>query len=95
MPKYDVHIYAVVRVKVSGVEADNMPEAIESAVEQADIDELFPHRVYPWGVETEDAEEIVGYLVDVVGDGEHSMTTYYEQDGDGNYIRGGIDRAGE
>lgn len=71
--KYDVHIYAVYRVKIEGVEADSQLDAVR----EAEI--LFcqyPHR-YP-AIYTEDYEEA---LVDEHGDDEFSHSTYYKHNG--------------
>jgi hypothetical protein len=60
---YDVHIYATVRVKVCGVEANSQKEAIAKAEEQTDLYETIgncPGADY--------AEEITGFLVDEEGD---------------------------
>lgn len=44
MAKYDVHIYAVVRVKVYGVEAESQQEATDVAFNKVsdDLYEMFP-----------------------------------------------------
>jgi hypothetical protein len=81
--KYDVHIYAVVRVKVPGVEAESQTDAIEQAEEQVDFNALFDSRrfsLYP-GIEcVEYADETSGYLVDEEGDEEHDRSSFYKYD---------------
>ena len=70
--KYDVHIYATVRVKVCGVEANSQKEAIAKAEEQTDLYETIgncPGADY--------AEEITGFLVDQEGDEEYRHTRSY------------------
>jgi hypothetical protein len=55
MPQFDVHIYAVYRVKVCGVEADSPEAAAKYACDHTDL-----HTATP----VEYAEEIQGFLVD-------------------------------
>jgi phosphoribosylanthranilate isomerase len=78
--KYDVHIYATVRVKVCGVEAESQVEAIKNAEANTNLHELFPYKTQADGTETEYAEEVTGYLVDEHGDAEYSRTRYYNAD---------------
>ncbi|MBZ5499059.1 MAG: hypothetical protein LAP85_21890 [Acidobacteriia bacterium] len=77
--RYNVHIFAVVRVKVPDVEAVSHQDAIKKAVESTDLNEVFD-RVSPVpGVEhTEYGEEISHYLVDEVGDEECRRSTFYQ-----------------
>ena len=68
---HDVHIYAIVRVKVSDVEANSHREAIEKAEERADLDQLFRplgNTVGPGVAYVEYADDIDSYLVDEVKD---------------------------
>ena len=65
---YDVHIYAVVRVKVPNVEAESHLDAINKAETVTDLHALLPNY----------AEEINGYLVDEHGDEERTKSHYYE-----------------
>ena len=58
MPKYDVHLYAVVRVKVPGVEANSPEEAAKIADDQTDLDHAFKDGEY--------IEEIEAILVDTL-----------------------------
>lgn len=78
MPKYDVHLYAVVRVKVSGVEACSMENAIEKAEGATPLHQMFDRG------DMEYAEEITHYLVDVEGDEEYMQTKWFWYDDDGN-----------
>lgn len=87
MKQYFVHIYHVVRSKVS-IEAEDHQDAMRKA------DECIPNidsSHVPFEAEsqfqghgtvhhTESAEEVVGYLVDEVGDEEYSKTLSYEED---------------
>jgi len=75
--KYDVHIYATVRVKVCGVEADSQAEAIKKAEAQTDLYDTLGEP----GHGTEYAEEITGFLVDEDGDTEYHNTRYYDEKG--------------
>lgn len=69
--QFDVHLYHVMRAKFTGIEAPSHEAAIIAV------------RALPMSmaVENEDAEEVVGWLVDVVGDEEHSQTIGFEADG--------------
>lgn len=75
LQQYDVHLFAVVRRKISGVNATSHREAIESALAETDLYACFA------GPETEYAEELSHFLVDVVGDDEYTQSRwYYSQD---------------
>ena len=74
MAKYNVHVYAIVRVLVSDVEAENHVEAMKKAERRANLDSLFSGR------NTEYADELDGFLVDEEGDVEHERSTWYEKD---------------
>jgi hypothetical protein len=68
--KYDVYIYAIVRVKAAGVEASTQRQAIDKAEKSIDLHALFnPRRYFLFsGVETvEYADDIDGYLVEEQG----------------------------
>lgn len=69
MPKYDVHIFAVVRVKVPNVEASNRVQACKRAEDRVDFYGLL-RQDHPQACveDMEYAEETSHYLVDVVGD---------------------------
>ena len=73
---YDVHLFPVVRVKVSGIAAASHREAAEKAC-AATVPELYQR------FETKDgdfAEEISHFLVDVVGDEQFECSrSYYSQ----------------
>jgi hypothetical protein len=71
--KYDVHIYAVVRVKIEAVEADSQVAAIQEAQKGLDLEEAVRSGEY--------AEEITGFLVDEVGDENYSQSRAYQADG--------------
>ena len=73
--KYNVHIYAVVRLKVENIEADTHRDAICSALESVDFYREFE------GKRTEYAEDITSYVVDEVGDESYEHTrTYLDAD---------------
>jgi len=86
--KYDVHVYATVRVMVPGIEAESQEEAIKTAQAQLDNDqtlyELFDHPENE--VVTSYAEEITGYLVDETGDESYERTTFYDAKGVQQYV---------
>jgi hypothetical protein len=71
--KHDVHIYAIVRVKVPGVEAPNPQEAITKALADTDLDATFTR--CPGDVEF--ADEVSHYLVDVADDPEHERSQWF------------------
>jgi hypothetical protein len=66
MPKYDVHVYATFRVKVSGVEAPDAVAACRSTLE------LNLNRYA--SPDLEFADEVTGYLVDHENDPEHTLS---------------------
>ena len=68
---YDVHIFTIVRVKVSGLDAVTPTDAIAEAKETVDFGSLLAHPEFDW------AEEHSHYLVDVVGDEEYEQTEWF------------------
>lgn len=72
--EYDVHVCAVVRVKVKKVKAKNHEEAIEKAVADADLIRLFPFQQKlgrgEFQIMTEYADEISEFLVEPAGNGD-------------------------
>lgn len=74
--KHDVHIYAIVRVKVSGINAKNPAEAIKKAEASVDLHALFKN-----GDTQEFAEDIDCFLVDEVGDENLRESRWYQKDG--------------
>src|SRR4051812_47310008 len=67
MPKFNVHVYAVVRVQVDGVDADNSTAAAAEALERLDLYRRVD-RHSGLQLAEEYAEDIEGYLVDPIGD---------------------------
>jgi len=80
MAKFNVHLYAVVRLKVSNVEAESMEEAIEKADASVNVHELVDRAINGDAdrecslAHIEYAEEISSAMVDVVGDADFSKT---------------------
>lgn len=70
--KYDVWIYPVVRVKVTGIEAENQCDAIEQACEACDLDTLLNHPEYEY------ADEISYFFVDEEGDSEYINSRWHD-----------------
>ena len=68
---YDVYIFAVVRVKVPGVDADSQQAAIRQAVQNIDLHAQFD------GSNTAYTDEISSYMVDEVGDAEYRRAQHY------------------
>ncbi len=76
MAKYNVHLYAVVRVDISNIEAESQQAAIRKAEEETDL-----HTLLDALEAVEYGEEIIGYLVDEVGDDEFRKSRNYNADG--------------
>lgn len=81
MNQYFVHIYHVVRTKIS-IEAESQIEAMKLAdgflprIESSNVNlDVERHGVIH---HTESAEEVVGYLVDEVGDDEYHNSVSYD-----------------
>jgi hypothetical protein len=72
--KYDVAIYAFVRVDLGGVEAKSQVEAIQIAESRADLHSLIKGDNYHF------AEEVDSYIVDEIGDTHFINTGYYNAD---------------
>ena len=62
MPHYDVHIYAITRVKVARVEADSPQAAAREAERSVDLHQLVA------ASRAEYAEDIEGFLVDALAE---------------------------
>jgi hypothetical protein len=85
MKQYFVHVYHVVRTKIS-IEAEDHVDAMKKAVEfipnieSSNVSFSADSEFQGHGVihHTENAEEIVGYLVDEVGDEEYHNTVAYD-----------------
>jgi len=88
--RYNVHVYAVVRIKVA-VHANDHQEAMEAAddilARNADLlqwykvpPELEASIQAPMILHCESAEETVGYLVDEDGDDEHENSRFYDEE---------------
>lgn len=67
MPKYDVHIYAIARLKVAGVEADSPPDAARKAEQTVDL-----HYAIASG-DAEYADEIESFLMDLLDNAGHRV----------------------
>lgn len=75
--RFDVHVYPVARIKITGIEAENPEEAIQKAEEAVDFHELLDIRPPKWCANVtviEYAEEIAGFLVDEENDPEHGQS---------------------
>lgn len=69
--QYDVHLFPVVRIKVSGVAAASQREAIDAALAQTDLYAHFNRS------ECEFAEELSHFLVDVGGDNQYEQSRWF------------------
>lgn len=76
MPEYNVHVYAIVRVKVAGIEAESPIDAITQAQEVVDYD-YFSYALSKVDDEAEYTGEDESYLVDVVGDEDYVLSRTY------------------
>jgi hypothetical protein len=80
--KYDVHIYAIVRVKVAGVEANTQRQAIDKAEMSIDLKALFdPRRFFlvPGVEAVEYAGAIDGYVVEEQGNARRKKIQAYSR----------------
>ena len=81
MNKYDVHIYAVVRVKLEGIEADSQREATDEArkrFEDGRIGEKLGLILPTNATHAEYADEVVRFLVDEQGNEEYRRSQWYD-----------------
>jgi len=74
---FDVHVYPVARVKITGIEAYSHEAAIKQA-EQTDFHELLRNEPKAGSSDIEYAEEIAGFLVDEPDDPEHERSVIYD-----------------
>lgn len=75
MPKYNVHIYAIARLKVFGIIAVSPQDAIRNAEQRVDLRQAIS------AGEAEYADEIEGFLVDVLaenGQRIEGQSVYYD-----------------
>ena len=83
MPKYDVHLFAVLRFTLRGVEAESIKDACKKA-DQVVTDEAIKTAMRGGSeYEADFADEIIEALVDVQGDEDYSESTWLEPEGDG------------
>jgi hypothetical protein len=75
--KYNVHAFAVVRVKIEGIEANSQKAAIEQVRNDFNFCKKFDKYKSP---ETEFAEEIAYWLVDEVGDSDYKNSRWHNGD---------------
>ena len=85
MPHYNVHLYPIVRVKVTGVEAPNPIDAIAAAERHVDFDQIFNYGGdMPIDKSVEDVEYAddtdLHAFVDVAGDTEHEQSQSFDWD---------------
>ena len=76
--KYNVHVYAIARIKVPDIEAQDQKDAIRRVIETLNIDSLLSFNRA--GIKIEYADDIVRYLVDIVGDSGYLHTKSYYPD---------------
>ena len=73
-PKFDVHVFTVVRLKVAGVAAESPEAAIKAALAHP-VHRDLDRALEPLGAEW--AEEHSHFLVDVVGDEEFEQSRWF------------------
>ena len=78
MPKYNVHVYAVVRVQFEGLEAETPQDAISAAIGNRDLHASFSP-AGKFALEAHEyADDNVGYLVDQIDShGERTHSKYF------------------
>ena len=86
--KYDVHLYATVRVKVCNVEAESPDDALILAEASQNLHEQLPSwcEEQPTGeacevTQIEFAEEVLYYLVDTQGDEDYTNSVWFHWEG--------------
>ena len=85
---HDVHIYAIVRIKVEGVEATTHEEATDKAYEivQNDLDDVLNdknfRRLPPQVKDIEYADGVDGFLVVEPGDAAGDKDTWHNKSGE-------------
>lgn len=77
---YNVHIFAIVRVRRTEIEADSQEEAIKKAEETTDLNKIFPYHEHD-GIATEYADDIDCFHVDEENDPEFKNSTWYDKHG--------------
>jgi hypothetical protein len=87
MPKYNVHVYPVVRIMIPDIQADSMTEAIDKAERMVSFDALFErdNQGGNW-TEMSFAEEIAYWLVDMADDPNYNKTTWFIPDTSGKPV---------
>jgi hypothetical protein len=91
---FDVHLYALVRVKISGVSAETQAAAIDGAMKAVSLDQVFNGSFQTTranagnGIITavEYADDIPYALVDVRGDAEYRLTRAFRAGKDGAWV---------
>lgn len=82
MPKYDVHLFAVLRFTLRGIEAESMEDACKKA-DQVISDEAIKNAMCGGSeYEADFAGEVIEALVDVHGDEDYSESTWLVPEGD-------------
>lgn len=91
---FDVHLYALVRVKISEVRAADQTAAIRAAMDAVSLDDVFnrtyaaPRLANAHGVVTavEYADEVQYALVDERGDDEYERSRAFRMNDDGAWV---------
>ena len=82
MPKYDVHLFAVLRFTVRGIEAESMEEACKNAEQVVNDEAIRTAMRGSSEYEADFADEVIEVLVDVQGDEDHSESTWLKPVGE-------------
>lgn len=95
MPRYNVHAYVTVRVKVCGVEADNPQKAAKKVEDQADFSDLIDREeinyelgpeLWPVADIAHDESRIETFLVDEDGDYDYTKSVWLTRNTKGAII---------
>lgn len=82
MPKYDVHLFAVLRFTLHAVEAETMEEACRKAEQLVNDDAIKTAMRGGSEYEADFADEIIEALVDVQGNEDYSESEWLVPEGD-------------
>jgi len=83
VPKYDVHLFAVLRFTLRGVEAESMEEACKKAEKVVNNEAVKNAMCGGSEFEADFADEVIEALVDVHGDEQYEHSTWLSPVGDG------------
>ena len=86
MPKYDVHLFAVLRFTLRSIEAESMEDACRKAEQVVNAEAVKNAMRGGSEFEADFADEVIEALVDVHADEEYAESTWLEPEG-GEWVR--------